>query len=180
LSGCASIFEGTTQQISVSTTPVGARCTFWRNGSLVGSIAVTPGSTTVQKTNIELFIVCDKPGYAPATHVNKPGLSAATLANILTLGLAWAVDYSRGADNKYEGQIDLALAPLGTMAPSEAPTLPPPAPPPAAAVVRPPPAPAAVVPAAAPASPQLLCGAADGSRIRVTGTACPTGWAPAR
>jgi hypothetical protein len=41
----------------------------------------------------------------------------ATFANILTAGLAWAVDSSRGADNKYQGEVNLALAPAGTAAP---------------------------------------------------------------
>jgi hypothetical protein len=186
LAGCASIFEGTSQQIAVKTTPPGARCTFWRNGGLVADIPSTPGVVTVQKTKVDLFVVCDKPGYASATYVNRSGLAAATYANILTLGLAWAVDSSRGADNKYEGEIDLSLAPGGTAAPIER-ASPPPAPQavPAAAVPRsrgsvPPPPPAAVAPVAAPALPQVDCASSDGSRVRMTGTGCPAGWTPAR
>jgi hypothetical protein len=186
LTGCASIFEGTSQQISVRTTPPGARCTFWRNGGLVADIPVTPGTVTVEKTKVDLFVVCDKPGYASATYVNRSGLAAATYANVLTLGLAWAVDSSRGADNKYEGEIDLSLAPAGTAVPViQAPPPPAPQPVPAAAVprVRPgTPAQAApvVVPTAAPASRQIDCASPDGSRVRMTGTACPAGWTPAR
>ncbi|MCW5734336.1 MAG: hypothetical protein KIS73_09425 [Enhydrobacter sp.] len=187
LAGCASIFEGTSQQISVRTTPPDARCTFWRNGSLIADIASTPGTVTVEKTKIDLFVVCDKPGYASATYVNRSGLAVATYANILTLGLAWAVDSSRGADNKYEGEIDLSLAPNGMTVPIPA------APPPTVAVpvpTAPPPArqrtggppqlPPAAVPTAAPASPQVECASSDGSRIRMTGTACPAGWTRVR
>src|SRR3954471_22754973 len=79
VSGCASIFEGTTQQISVNTTPSGARCTFWKNGALIGDIAETPGSLRIRKSKDDLFIVCDKPGYAAATFVNKSGLAMATM-----------------------------------------------------------------------------------------------------
>ena len=184
LGGCASIFEGTTQQISVNTTPSGARCTFWKNGALVGDVASTPGTTIVRKSKDDLFIVCDKPGYAAATFVNRSGLAMATFANILTAGLAWAVDSSRGADNKYQGDVTLALVP----APSSAPIASPPRAPEPAPVVPVPvragaPAPAAPVAAPPPPPPsaqQIDCAASDGSRIRVTGSACPAGWTVAR
>ena len=114
-SGCASIFEGTTQQISVTTTPAGARCTFWRNGTLISDIASTPGSVTIRKTKDDLTIVCDKRGYGTATYVNHSGLAMATFANILTAGLAWAYNSTRGADNKYEGQVSLALPPASAV-----------------------------------------------------------------
>jgi len=182
LGGCASIFEGTTQQISVNTTPAGARCTFWKNGALIGDIAETPGSLRIRKSKDDLFIVCDKPGYASATFVNKSGLAMATMANVLTLGLAWAVDSSRGADNKYQGEVSMALVPSATPAPVQRPYAPPPAAPEPVVQARPaaspaPPPPAAV---AGPAGQQLQCAAADGSRIRVSGSTCPAGWAVAR
>jgi hypothetical protein len=184
-SGCASIFEGTTQQIAVTTTPAGARCTFWRNGTLISDIASTPGSVTIRKTKDDLTIVCDKRGYATASYVNHSGLAMATFANILTAGLAWAYDSTRGADNKYEGQVSLALPPASAV-PIEA--APPEYVPPSAANAGPrtsrPVAPTPIVvppPVASPApGPQLECSAADGSRIRVTGSACPAGWTAAK
>jgi len=180
-SGCASIFDGTSQRISVNTNPTGARCTFWRNGALIGDIAATPGTLTVEKSRQELVIVCDKPGYTASTYVNRSGLAGMAWANILTAGLTWAVDTSRGADNKYESDVNLALSP-GATAPM-------PADPPATqsvpvgAVPRPrtvPPPPVPAVPVAVPAAPAVDCAAADGSRIRVTGSACPSGWTRAR
>jgi hypothetical protein len=186
LGGCASIFEGTTQQISVNTNPAGARCTFWKNGALVADVASTPGSVTIRKSKDDLFIVCDKPGYASATFINKSGLAMATFANILTAGLAWAVDSSRGADNKYQGEVNMALTPAATPMP-QAPRAPEPSPvvpespPPGAVRVRapapPPPPEATPMPASA---PQLQCAATDGSRIRVAGSACPAGWTVVR
>jgi hypothetical protein len=179
-SGCASIFEGTTQQISVNTTPAGARCTFWRNGTLVADIAVTPGATRIRKSKDDLFIVCDKPGYASASYLNRSGLAMATWANILTAGLAWAYDSSRGADNKYESEVSVALAPAPTFVePPRSPAPEPePAPPPPVRTAGPAPSPPTIV---APSTlPQFECAAADGSRIRVTGTACPAGWTAVR
>jgi len=184
-SGCASIFEGTTQQISVTTTPAGARCTFWRNGTLISDIAATPGSVTIRKTKDDLTIVCDKRGYGTATYVNHSGLAMATFANILTAGLAWAYDSTRGADNKYEGQVSLALPPASAVPIEAAPPeyVPPhgPAAPRTSRPVAPTPvvAPPAPPPPPAP-GPQLDCAAADGSRIRVTGSACPAGWKAAK
>ena len=182
LSGCASIFEGTTQQISVTTMPAGARCTFWRNGTLISDIAQTPGAVTIRKTKDDLTIVCDKRGYATATYINHSGLAMSTFANILTAGLAWAVDSTRGADNKYEGEVSLALplasaVPIGAAPPepsSPATNVPP-------RTSRPmPPAPVAAPPLAPAPGPQLDCSAADGSRIRMTGSACPAGWTVAK
>jgi hypothetical protein len=183
LGGCASIFEGTTQQISVNTTPAGARCTFWKNGALIGDIAATPGSLRIRKSKDDLFIVCDKPGYASATFVNKSGLAMATIANVLTAGLAWAVDSSRGADNKYQGEVDMALVPTATPARIERPYVRPRVVPETVASPRPAAAPPVLPPAApapTPAIEQLECSASDGSRIRVSGPACPAGWAVAR
>ena len=186
LSGCASIFEGTTQQISVTTTPAGARCTFWRSGTLISDIAQTPGSVTIRKTKDDLTIVCDKRGYGTATYINHSGLAMSTFANILTAGLAWAVDSTRGADNKYEGAVSLALPPASAVPVEAAPPEAAPSEPAANAPPRTsrPMAPTPVtVPAAAPApapGPQLQCAAADGSRIRVTGSACPAGWTAAK
>ncbi|MBN9087041.1 MAG: hypothetical protein J0J01_09050 [Reyranella sp.] len=166
----------------MNTTPSGARCTFWKNGALIADVAATPGSVQIRKSKDDLFIVCDKPGYASATFVNKSGLAMATIANVLTAGLAWAVDSSRGADNKYQGEVSMALVPTATPAPIERPYAPPPAAPATVAQPRPaaPPAPPPPAPVAAPAAQQLECAAADGSRIRVSGSACPAGWTVAR
>jgi hypothetical protein len=186
LSGCASIFEGTTQQISITTTPAGARCTFWRNGTLISDIASTPGSTTIRKTKDDLTIVCDKRGYATAAYINHSGLAMSTFANILTGGLAWAYDSTRGADNKYEGQVSLVLPPASAVPMEAAPPeyAPPPGPNAPSRLARPlPPTPVAAPPAPPPPlapGPQLDCSAADGSRIRVNGSACPAGWTLAR
>lgn len=186
LGGCASIFEGTSQRIAVNTTPAGARCTFWKNGALIGDIASTPGSVTIRKSKEDLFIVCDKPGYASATYINKSGLAMATFANILTAGLAWAVDSSRGADNKYRGEVNMALTPSATPTPIDRPApMMPPAPEavPRARPSMPPPSPSpspSQVPVSAPAARLLECAATDGSRIRVTGSACPAGWTVVR
>jgi hypothetical protein len=109
-----------------------------------------------------------------------------TFANILTGGLAWAVDSTRGADNKYEGAVSLALRPASAVPMEAAPPEPSPpeaapnAPPRTSRVTPTPVAVPAMPSPAPPAGPQLECSAADGSRIRVTGGACPAGWTAVR
>src|SRR3954471_9175661 len=170
---CATLFDGTMQEISVSTAPAGARCTFWRNGDAIADIGSAPGGVRIKKTKADLTIVCGKPGYAAATYLNRSGLAGVTWANVMTAGLAWVVDSASGADNKYDSPISLALAPLSSGAPTYVPTVQPAAPP--SEPPPPPPPPQTVAPAPAPMARQIECTAADGSRLRVTGAACPAG-----
>jgi hypothetical protein len=173
---CASLFDGTTQEISVSTTPASARCTFWRNGAPIADIASTPSAVRIRKTKSDLVIVCSKPGYAAATYLNRSGLAGATWANVMTIGLAWVVDSASGADNKYDSPITLALAPLTPGAPVYVPDVQPPV----APSTPPAPPPQTMIPAATPMVRQIECAAPDGSRLRVTGAVCPAGWTLAR
>lgn len=185
VAGCAAIFDGTTQQISVNTNPAGAQCKFWRNGASIADIAATPSAVTIQKTKHDLQIVCSKPGYVDSTYMNKSGVAGATFANILggvvTGGIAWAVDSGSGADNKYESQVNMFLAPIGGAVPAETArptvvTAPAPTAPAAAAGVTP----AAEATPAAPAGTELECVHSSGSRSVFPAGACPSGWTPAR
>ncbi len=83
LPGCAAIFDGTTQQISVNTTPPAASCKFMRLGAPIAEISSTPGAATIQKTKHDITIVCNKTGFTEATYVNHSGVAGAAFANIL-------------------------------------------------------------------------------------------------
>src|SRR5262245_22443730 len=104
LCGCVSVFEGTSQDIAVNTTPADATCVFEREGQPIGSIAGTPGKLTVRKSKYDITVKCNKPGYQEATYLNHSGTSATIAANvavdlILTLGISSIVDSANGADN---------------------------------------------------------------------------------
>jgi hypothetical protein len=186
--GCAAVFDGTTQQISVNTTRTDARCKLMRLAAPIGEIASTPGAVTIQKTKHDITIVCSKPGYVDATYMNHSGVAGATFANILggviTGGIAWGIDSASGADNKYEGQVNMTLLPVASLPPSqpEVPTAPQPQypPPPVAtsgrsAPVNPPvsqPPNPPILPAAA-TGPEVDCIRSDGMRMRVSGSVCP-------
>jgi hypothetical protein len=130
--GCVSVFEGTSQDIHVATSPSGATCVFERQGQNIGTIISTPGVLTVRKNKYDITIKCDKPGYEQAAYNNHSGVSAAIAANIavdilLTAGIASIVDSANGADNKYDSVVNLTMAPV---APQAVGTAPPTAPPP--------------------------------------------------
>lgn len=123
ISGCASVFEGTSQDISVGTNPAGASCVFEREGRSIGTIQ-TPGTLTVRKSKHDIYIRCNKEGYQEASYHNKSGTTATIAANIavdilLTAGISSIVDSANGADNKYEASVNLTLIPTGTTAPKE-------------------------------------------------------------
>jgi hypothetical protein len=110
LSGCSSIISGTSQTVSVNTSPSGANCKFIREGLVIGEINSTPGSVLVKKTKHNINIECTKNGYEKATYFNKSGVEGATFGNIvLGGGIGWAVDSASGADNKYTEVVNITL-----------------------------------------------------------------------
>jgi hypothetical protein len=117
LGGCVSVFEGTSQEIAVNTTPPEASCAFEREGQSIGVLPKTPGKLTVRKSKYDITIRCDKPGYEQATYINHSGVSATIAANIvvdvlLTAGISSIVDSANGADNKYDGVVNIMMVPV--------------------------------------------------------------------
>jgi hypothetical protein len=118
LTGCVSVFEGTSQEITVVTNPAGAHCAFQRNdGKDMGNISATPGTLSVRKSKFDLTITCNKDGYQQATYLNHSGLSSVAAANIaadliLTAGISSIVDSANGADNHYDPVVNISLTPV--------------------------------------------------------------------
>lgn len=113
LSGCSSIIEGTSQQLTVNTTPSGAHCDLKRNNEIIGSIANTPSGIVVKKTKYDITVICNKDGYQEATYYNKSDVAGATVGNvILGGGIGWAIDSASGADNKYTEVMNITLVPI--------------------------------------------------------------------
>jgi hypothetical protein len=117
LTGCVSVFEGTSQDISVVTNPTGAHCAFKRDdGRDMGTIERTPGRLTVRKSKYDLTITCTKAGYQEAAYVNHSGTSATIAANVavdilFTAGISSIVDSADGADNKYDSVVNISMIP---------------------------------------------------------------------
>ena len=117
LFGCASITEGTSQDISVVTNPAGASCVFERQGMNIGTIASTPATLNVPKRKYDITIKCNKPGFQEASYLNHSGVTAVIAANVatdllLTAGLSSIIDSSTGADNKYDSAVNITLIPI--------------------------------------------------------------------
>jgi hypothetical protein len=117
LAACSSIIEGTSQKIAINTDPAGANCTLMREGKAIGSVESTPGSVVIQKTKYDITVLCDKPGFTQASYLNRSGAAGATFGNIIAGGgIGWAVDSASGADNKYDGAVNITLVPIAAPA----------------------------------------------------------------
>ncbi|GKT36479.1 PEGA domain-containing protein, partial [Aduncisulcus paluster] len=99
LGGCASVTRGTTENISIASTPSGAEATV--TGLDVPTACVTPCVVTVNR-NADITVAFAKPGYEPQViPLTKeiPGTGAAGFAgNLLAGGLiGMGVDAATGA-----------------------------------------------------------------------------------
>jgi len=124
LSGCATIVQGSTQTVSVTTKPEdGAKCEL--KNSQGTWYLTSPGSVTVHKTKTDLEISCSKEGVGKGTATAKATFGGTTFGNVLAGGLVGvAVDAASGANFYYNSPVEVILTADGT-------------PPPAAAMVKP-------------------------------------------
>jgi hypothetical protein len=122
LPGCASIIEGTSQSIAVSTPPTeGAACTL---SNREGSWQVTsPGVVTVRKSQDALSVRCSKPGWTDRGGRVPPEIAASYYANLIlapTGGhlIAAIVDSATGAINKYPTDVQVPMQSVADQPPA--------------------------------------------------------------
>ena len=120
LSGCASIVEGTTQSIAITSTPQdGAKCT--AKSSEGTYYVTTPGNITVHKTKNDLDLVCTLAGFQDNHSVIPTHFNGATVGNVLLGGgVGLVIDAATGANFNYPTSFAVAMAPVD--APAAAPT----------------------------------------------------------
>ena len=109
VSGCATIVDGSSQSVSVTTTPAqGAACTLTNSE---GSWFLTsPGSVQVHKTKNDLTVTCTKDGYQPGSQVAVSKFGGATFGNIVAGGgIGAIVDAASGANYYYDSPITVPL-----------------------------------------------------------------------
>jgi hypothetical protein len=116
--GCASVVEGTTQPIYVTTSPEpGANCEV---SNARGSWPViTPGTVVVKKSDSVLVVHCAKEGQRDAEEYYAAKLPTAALigAMIPYAGIvSAAVDGSSGASGEYPNTITIILQKAGSIA----------------------------------------------------------------
>ena len=120
LSGCATIVTGSSQDISVASTPPGADCSVLQ-GELVVATLRTPATVRVKKTRDDLMVKCVEATAGEAEQVNESGVEPWVFGNILIGGIiGLVIDWASGGYNDYEDTMDIAI-PAST---SELPTKP--------------------------------------------------------
>lgn len=111
LSACATLVNGTSQTVTISTAPPGATCTVDRMGARIGAVPQTPGSLRLDKSKNDLSVTCSKSGFQTANITRAPSFGAATLGNIIAGGvIGLVVDAASGASYDYPADIRLDLA----------------------------------------------------------------------
>lgn len=110
LSGCATIINGTSQSMTVSTSPPNASCAVDRMGERIGAVPQTPGSLRVDKSKNSLTVTCAKPGYQTTSVTRSPSFSLVTLGNAVAGGvIGVGVDFATGANFKYPEKVQMGL-----------------------------------------------------------------------
>lgn len=110
VAGCASVTKGTTQNITINSSPSGAACTVEREGKLIEAIAATPQIVKVSKSKSDLTLTCNLEGYREAKHVIPSDVEAMTAGNVIFGGLVGlAIDASTGAMNKYDANVTVVM-----------------------------------------------------------------------
>ena len=110
LCACASIIDGSSQQITINTSPESADCELVRQDLPIGRINPPPGRVVIKKTKHDIIVTCKKSGYETTKHFLKSGSQDATWGNIVAGGgIGWAIDSASGADNYYETPVNISL-----------------------------------------------------------------------
>ncbi|WP_342640785.1 translation initiation factor 2 [Rhodoligotrophos ferricapiens] len=113
LGGCASIVNGTSQSIAISSPPVsGAQCDL---SSAQGRwTVITPGVATVARSKDDIRVECHAPGYETAVAVIPSSFEAWTAGNLVFGGvIGLGVDAATGAINEYPNSFQIPMVPKG-------------------------------------------------------------------
>jgi hypothetical protein len=115
LGGCATITEGTTQNIRVEVVPDSGTCVLSRKGETLG--ASTPGQriVNVSKSMNDIEFKCSAPGHQDKDEILSSALSPATVASFFLLDLG-IVDAATGAWKKYPERLTVVLQPAAAPA----------------------------------------------------------------
>jgi hypothetical protein len=124
LGGCATIVEGTSQTVAISTQPPGAACSVSRDGMQISAVISTPGSIKIDKSRKDLSITCTKDGYQTTTMNYSSSFNGMTFGNVILGGAVGAVvDASTGANYNYPKEVMVAMAQAPTAPVAAAPVV---------------------------------------------------------
>jgi len=119
LCSCATIIEGSSQVINLTTTPIGADCVVTRDAELIGRVT-TPGNFNIDKSKHDIQVVCIKDGYDDAVFKIKSGNTIAGIGNIVVgFGVGFIIDSVAGSDNHYDTRVSISLTNKAGKRPSQ-------------------------------------------------------------
>lgn len=108
LTACASIVTGTTQSVSIETSPKAARCDL-QNDKGKWHVSDTPASVVVQRSYDDLNVTCNKAGMSGSSSF-KSTTKAMAMGNIVFGGAIGAgVDAATGAAFDYPSVMKVEL-----------------------------------------------------------------------
>ena len=114
--GCATIFGGLTQTVTVETRDMeavllGSTCNL-KNGKGAWTMT-TPGSVVINRSFSDLAVTCTHTGYEPASVVVKSATGPLMLGNVIMIGglIGAAIDIDNGAAFDYPLFITVDFAP---------------------------------------------------------------------
>lgn len=112
LGGCATIIEGTTQEIAMDIVPAHAECSAVQNGKEVARYNPSSRTMFVPKSRRDLIVTCNAPGYQTKTVREVSEASGWGIASVFLWDLG-LTDYATGALNKYDTSLTIVLEPDG-------------------------------------------------------------------
>jgi hypothetical protein len=101
MTACATVTAEPDQEISVSTTPVGATCSL-QNNEGTWTIPVTPGAVRVERSFSVLTIYCSHTNAGKGEASLEPKTRGRAWGNLLMFGYPAAVDAATGDGYEYE------------------------------------------------------------------------------
>jgi hypothetical protein len=112
IAACATVLEGTSLNITVTTLPEDASCVLERGGNVLSTVLSTPQTVEVTKEEAPIRLVCSKPGHLDASRVVLAGFEGFSAGNLLFGGMVGVViDASTGAVNQYPEDVSVMLPP---------------------------------------------------------------------
>ena len=109
---CATIVNGTSQDLYIETQPDAASCKIDRQGAILGVVNPTPGKTSIPRHKDNIVVSCTLEGYETSNEMLASNFSGVTFGNLLLGGLVGVViDASSGANNKYPEKVTVILTP---------------------------------------------------------------------
>jgi len=108
LTGCATVFEGTDQEIIVNLQPETANCDITRKGVPIASINGGSHRVTIDKSRNAVVFECSAPDYQDATLKVDSSATGWGVAGCFLFDLC-ITDYSSGALNSYPESVTISL-----------------------------------------------------------------------